>query len=223
MSNKRAVKDCQGCNSPNESIMKQTKISAKQENKGRRGILYLTGQISQVLKQFEGIYTCKLEETDGLTVEDWMEAHGVPRFVTAKGVKKGYTPGLINGGWREEMLAVNDENKVMGNYIFKNVQAKYVMDEEDKETSYRVFASEEEALKEDGKAISVYRLALIDPHKWNVDTILKGLIQSRKYDKESQKSQESEEKWAAIEHCYIVKTEGKERKVVEVSKDRVEF
>jgi len=221
--NKRAGKDCQGCNSPNESIMKQTKITVKQENKGKRGILDLTGQLSQVLKQFEGIYTRKLPETDGLTVEDWMEAHGVPRFVTPKGVKKGYTPALINGGWREEMLAVNDSNKVMGNYIFKNVPAKYVMDEDDKETAYRVYASEEEALKADGKPISVYRLALIDPHKWSVNTILTGLIQSRKYTKLAEKSKEAEDKWAAIEHCYIVKTEGSERKVIEVSKDRVEF
>jgi hypothetical protein len=121
------------------------------------------------------------------------------------------------------MLAVNDSNKVMGNYIFKNVPAKYVMDEDDKETAYRVYASEEEALKADGKPISVYRLALIDPHKWSVNTILTGLIQSRKYTKLAEKSKEAEDKWAAIEHCYIVKTEGSERKVIEVSKDRVEF
>ena len=130
---------------PKESIMKQTKITVKQENKGKRGILDLTGQISQVLKQFEGIYTRKLPETDGLTVEDWMEAHGVPRFVTPKGVKKGYTPALINGGWREEMLEVNDSNKVMGNYIFKNVPAKYVMDEDDKEAASSSLASSSHA------------------------------------------------------------------------------
>ena len=206
--------------------MKQTTISKKQENKGMRAILDLTGQMSQVLKQFEGIYGAKLPETDGLTVESWMEAHGVPRFVTKSGAKKGYTPALINQGWREEMLAFNDSNKVMGNYVFKNVAAKYVIDEDDKEKAYRVF-TKEEAEKVDGKAISVYRLALVDPHKWSVQTILRGLIQSRGYDKHAEKAQESEKGWEAIEHVYIVKTEqvdGKiTRKIIEVSKDRVVF
>ena len=206
--------------------MKQTTISKKQENKGMRAILDLTGQMSQVLKQFEGIYGSKLPETDGFTVESWMEAHGVPRFVTKSGAKKGYTPALINQGWREEMLAINDSNKVMGNYVFKNVAAKYVIDEEEKEKAYRVF-TKEEAEKVDGKAISVYRLALVDPHKWSVATILKGLVQSRGYNKHAEKAQASEKTWADIEHVYIVKTEQKDgkivRKIIEVSKDRVQF
>lgn len=215
-----------GGKSPQKRVMKQNTISKKQENKGMRGIIDLTGQMSQVIKQFEGIYSAKLPETDGMTVESWMEAHGVPRFVTKSGAKKGYTPALINQGWREEMLAINDSNKVMGNYVFKNVAAKYIVDEDDKEKAYRVF-TKEEAEKVDGKAISVYRLALVDPHKWSVATILKGLVQSRNYDKHAEKAQESETKWAAIEHVYIVKVEKEGdkivRRIIEVSKDRVQF
>ena len=73
-----------------------------------RGILDLTGRESQVLKQFEGIYSCKLPETEGLTVETWMEAHGVPRFVTPSGNKKGYTPALIAGGFNDAGAALSD-------------------------------------------------------------------------------------------------------------------
>lgn len=191
-----------------------------------RGILDLTGQMSQVLRQFEGIYGRKLPETEGLTVEDWMEAHGVPRFVTKGGNKKGYTPALINGGWHDKMLLVNDENKVMANYIYKNVAAKYIIDEEDKEKAYRVF-TKEEAEKVDGKGISIYAQVEVPKNRWSVATILKGLIQSRNYEKESKKAAESDEKWEKIEHVYIVKVEKVDgkivRKIIEVSKDRVVF
>ena len=188
-----------------------------------KAILELTGQLSQVLKQFEGIYASKLEETDGLTVESYMTELGVPRFVTKSGVKKGYTPGLINAAWNDNMLLMSSEGRVMGNCIFKNVAAKYMRDENGGEKAYRVFSSEAQALSAEGKAISRYQLVQVAPTRWNVRTILKGLLQSKHYDKESEKAEESEKSWAAIEECWIVITEGKERRAVKVSKDRVVF
>jgi hypothetical protein len=203
--------------------MKQSTISRKQENKGMKAILDLTGQLSQVLKQFDGIYSCKLEETDGLTVESYMTELGVPRFVTKSGVKKGYTPGLINAAWNDDMLLKSSEGKVMGNCIYKNVAAKYMREENGGEKAYRVFASEEAALSAEGKAITRYQLVQVGTTKWNVRIILKGLLQSKHHDKESEKAEESEKSWAAIEECWIVVNEGKERKAVKVSKDRVQF
>ena len=188
-----------------------------------KAILDLTGQLSQVLKQFDGIYSCKLEETDGLTVESYMTELGVPRFVTKSGVKKGYTPGLINAAWNDNMLLKSSEGKVMGNCIYKNVAAKYMREENGGEKAYRVFASEEAALSAEGKAITRYQLVQVGTTKWNVRTILKGLLQSKHHDKESEKAEESEKSWAAIEECWIVVNEGKERKAVKVSKDRVAF
>jgi len=203
--------------------MKQSTITRKQENKGMRGILDLTGRESQVLKQFEGIYSCKLPETDGLTVESWMEAHGVPRFVTPKGVKKGYTPILIAGGFNEAMLLKSSEGKVMGSCTYRNVPAKYMLEENGGEKSYRVYASEAEALSADGKAISKYQLVQIPDNNWSVRIILRGLIQSAHHDAEAEKAKKSVEKWDAIEECWIVVNDGKERKAVKVSKDRVVF
>jgi hypothetical protein len=203
--------------------MKQSTISRKQENKGMRGILDLTGRESQVLKQFEGIYSCKLPETEGLTVETWMEAHGVPRFVTPSGNKKGYTPALIAGGFNEAMLLKSSEGKVMGTCLYKSVPAKYMMEENGGEKSYRVYASKEEALKEDGKAISKYQLWQIPDNNWSVRLILRGLIQSNHHDAEAKKSKESEDKWEAVKECWIAVREGKEYKAVQVSKDRVVF
>ena len=188
-----------------------------------RAILDLTGQMSQVLKQFEGIYSAKLDETDGLTVETYMMELGVPRFTTPKGVKKGYTPGLINAAWSDEMLLKSSDGKVMGNCIYRNVAAKYMVDENGGEKAYRVFTSEASALSADGKAITKYQLVQVPTTKWSVRTILKGLLQSKHHDKEAEKAKESEEKWAAIEECWIVVTEGKERKAVKVDKGRVQF
>ena len=188
-----------------------------------RAILDLTGQLSQVLKQFEGIYSAKLPETDGLTVESYMGELGVPRFVTPRGVKKGYTPGLINAAWNDDMLLKSSEDRVMGNCIYRNVAAKYMIEENGGEKAYRVFTSEAQALSPEGKAVSKYQLVQVPTTKWSVRTILKGLLQSKHHDKEAEKAKESEEKWAAIEECWIVVTDGKERKAVKVSKDRVLF
>lgn len=210
--------------------MKQTTISVKQENKGKRGILDLTGMLSQVLKQFEGIYGRKLPETDGLTVEAWMTAHGVHRFVTkaknGRMVKKGYTPALINEAWAEGMLLVNNSGKVCGNYIFRNKVAKVVINEGEKDKAYKVF-TKAEALKADGKPVSKYMLDLIDPHNWSVKTILDGLIQTRKYDKLVAKAAESQEAWEDLydeDDLYIVRMNEKgEREIVKVQKDEVYF
>lgn len=205
----------------------QNTITKKQENKGRRGILDLTGQISQVLKQFEGIYTKKLPETGGLTVEGWMSAHGVERFVTPKGAKKGYTPALVMAGWHDEMKA--DKTA----YVFKNVAAKFAIPCEEAGAwgyqaakSFRVF-TKEEAEKEDGKPISRYMLVPVAPNKWSVDTILKGLIQGAEFEKHEEKMILSDCEWAKLEKVYIVrydKVDGQVvRRIIEVQKSAVEF
>ena len=205
--------------------MKQTTITIKQENKGKRGILDLTGMLSQVLKQFEGIYGRKLPETDGLTVEDWMDAHGAHRFVSPKGVKKGYTPALINAAWAEGMLLTNDEGKVCGNYIFRNKVAKVTISEDEKDKAYKVY-TKEEAEKEDGKPVTKFMLDLIDSHKWSVKTILDGLVQTRKYDKLSEKAMLSEIEWEELydeDELYIVRYEEGVKKVLKVQKEEVYF
>ena len=210
----------------------QTTISKKQENKGARGILDLTGQLSQVLKQFEGIYTKKLPDTDGLTVESWMSAMGVERFVQTgkdgKETKKGYTPGTIKAGWND---AMQDGNM----HIFRNVPAKYKPVAEDVErfglkdfdTSLRVF-TKEEAEKPDGKPISRYMLTAVPDNKWSVQTILKGLKQGKNFAKENDKSVADDLAWESIEHVYIVtyrkNSEGETVRVIsEVNKDCVVF
>lgn len=205
--------------------MKQSTITRKQENKGMRAILDLTGQLSQVLKQFDGIYGAKLPDTDGLTVESWMSAHGVRRFVTPKGVKKGYTPALLNDGWCADMLLKSDDGKVMGNCVFKNVAAKYMREEDGFERAYRVYASEKDALDSEAKGISLYKLVQIPNNKWSVRMILKGLVQSEHYEKEDEKRTKSAEEWANVEECWIAvkDEETKLMKAVKVSKDEVLF
>ena len=204
--------------------MKQTEITKKQENKAIRGIYDLTGQLSQVLKVFDGIYHRTLPDTNGLTVEDTMLHFGVPRFVTPKGVKKGYTPGLINAAWRNEMLLKSDDGKVLGNCVFKNVAAKYMMvGDDDKKRAYRVYESEAEALKEDGKPLSLYKLVQIDPCRWSVRAIMKGLKQSKEYDKESKKAESSATAWEDVKECWIVVTKGSVRVAKRIDKSSVEF
>lgn len=210
----------------------QNRISKKQENKGARGILDLTSTLGQTLRAFEGIYSKPLPECDGLTVEGWMSAHGVERFVTAKGVKKNYTPTLLMEGWHEGMK--NGKQA----YIFKNVAAKYGVAESEEEimsgdikAQYRVF-TKEEAEKIDGKPLSRYMLQPVAANKWSVGTILKGLKQGNNFQKEEEKMLLSEIEWEKIENVYVVMYEeridaaGRKetvRKVVEVNKAQVTF
>lgn len=221
----------------------QITISKKQENKGARGILDLTSQLSQVLKQFEGLYTKELPECDGLTVEGWLSAHGVRRFEkVSKGgkvTKKGYTPTLLMAGWHEGMK--NEEQStdtgrmVQRAYVFKNVAAKYQPHPEDMErwgldsldVYFRVF-TKEEAEKIDGKPISRYMLTPIADNKWSVAAILKGLKQSNNFEKENTKSVESDLEWESIEHVYIVRYDKEEggkivRRIIEINKNLVRF
>lgn len=210
----------------------QTTISKAQENKGARGILDMTSQLSQVLKQFEGLYTNKLPDCNGLTVEQWMDAHGVHRF-EKNGKKKGYTPSLLIDGWHEGMK--NADAKGTRAFVYKNVPAKYQPCAEDVEkwglkdfeTSFRVF-TKEEAEKVDGKPIRRYMLTPIADNKWSVATILKGLRQKNNFEKENERNMMSELEWTNIEHVYIVRLEkGKDgnvtRRIIEIKKEAVTF
>ena len=116
---------------------------------------------------------------------------------------------VVAGGFNDAMLLKSSEGKVMGTCLYKSVPAKYMMEENGGEKSYRVYSSKEEALKEDGKAISKYQLWQIPDNNWSVRLILRGLIQSNHHDAEAKKSKESEDKWEAVKECWIAVREGK--------------
>ena len=193
-----------------------------------RGILNLTSTMGQVLKQFIGIYSQPLPDCDGLTVEEWMGAHGVHRFVSKSGKKGNYTPALLMEGWHDQMKSCNAEGKVMGCKVFRNVPAKVVVDDinDPKGTAFRVF-TKEEAQKIDGKPISRYMLVDIPQNKWSVNIMLRGLKQSRDFSKESAKMALSDAEWKAIDHVYVVKyvqdANGITRKIIPVKKSKVLF
>ena len=200
-----------------------TTLNAKQINAGTREILGKTSQLTQVLRQFETLYSEKLASCDGLTVEAWMSAMGVERFTVTKQngkvQKKGYTPGTIRKGWNDSMQT--EEGKMC---VFKNVPAKY-KDEEG--TVYRVFTPEE-AEKIDGKCVSRFMLSEIADDKWTVAIILRGLKQGRDFKKYNDRSVESEMAWEEMDNLCIIRVvedeNGKQsREIVEIEKDEVYF
>lgn len=200
-----------------------TTLNAKQINAGTREILGKTSQLTQVLRQFETLYSEKLASCDGLTVEAWMSAMGVERFTVTKQngkvQKKGYTPGTIRKGWNDSMQT--EEGKMC---VFKNVPAKY-KDEEG--TVYRVFTPEE-AAKIDGKCVSRFMLSEIADDKWTVAIILRGLKQGRDFKKYNDRSVKSEMAWEEMENLCIIRVvedeNGKQsREIVEIEKDEVYF
>ena len=199
-----------------EKIMatNQVTITNKQINKGAKGILDLTGKLPQVLKQFEGLYKTVLPECDGMTVEEWMDAMGVHRWVGKNGAKKGYTPAALDEGWCESMKKYGDDGKVVENCIFRNVRGQYIVGElgSDDYKAYHVY-TKEEAFKENPKPIVRYMLKGINRDRWTMRNILDGLKQTYYYDKHNKKSIDSDAAWANVEEVYILK------KVVRTDKD----
>lgn len=199
-----------------------TTLNAKQINGGSREIISKTSQLTQVLRQFETLYSEKLASCDGLTVEAWMSAMGVERFTVTKQngkvQKKGYTPGTIRKGWNDSMQT--EEGKMC---VFKNVPAKY---KDEDGTVYRVFTPEE-AEKIDGKCVSRFMLSEIADDKWTIAIILRGLKQGRDYKKYNDKSVESDLAWKKMEDLCIIRIaekDGKEvREIVNIEKDEVYF
>lgn len=188
------------------AMTKQTTITRKQENKGWKALLEITGELSSVLNQLSGRYHDVLADTGGLTVEAFLATYGVNRYVSAKGKKMGYTPATLAKGWHDAMTLKSDEGKVLGSCVFKNVPATYVASEEDgKEKKYRVYTSKEAAEDPEAESFSMYVLTQVDPCRWNWVTIKRGLVQSKSYDKEQQKADKAAKSWEAVTECYIAK------------------
>lgn len=212
-------------------MTKQTTITRKQENKGWKALLDITGQLPQVLLQVSGKYNTVLEDTDGLTVESFLASYGVNRHTAKNGKKMGYTPAELAKGWHDGLSIKNEEGKTMGSMVFKNVPALYIMAEDD-DRKYRVYASKEAAEDPEGESINVYKRVQVDPCRWNWPTIRKGLTQSKYYDKESVKADKSVKAWEAVAECWIATYEEHEdengktvkvRKAVKVRKEDVIF
>lgn len=204
-------------------------LNKKEERNGARNIEELTGVLSQTLKLYEGLYTKKLKDTNGQTVETWMQAHGVERFVTKGGTKKGYTPGIIIGAWHPMMR----KKLADGTYklsVYKQKTAMYVDTDGEK---YYVFTAKEAAKRvefggNNGTPIKRTVLCEVPDTRWSVRTINQGLMQKYDQKKWAEKTATTTEAWEQVGLCYIVMEEksenGKtERIMMEVPKDEVIF
>lgn len=92
-------------------------------------------------------------------------------------------------------------------------------------TKMRVFASEEDALSEEGKAIFVYKKVEIDHSAWSGRIMLKELQQSQDIARHQKKAEESEVAWTNVDECWILRwdAETKTRRAVKVRKEDVVF
>lgn len=204
-------------------------MSKKDLVKGARNIEEMTGVLSQTVKLYEGLYSKKCKDTSGLTVEQWMEQCGVSRFVTPKGVKKGYTPGLILGAWHPMMRRKKADGTVQAR-VYKRVAAKW---SDDDNNLFDVFTREEAEKRvaqggNNGGRIVRTMLVDVPDTRWSIRVINQGLTQKFDHKKWEEREVESDLAWEAVEECFIIKEEQDEngvsvRTMVEVSKDEVKF
>lgn len=194
-----------------------TQLTNSQVNNGVKAIINTTSQLTQILRTFAEKYGEVLLNTEGLTLEEWMSAMGVERFVDKNGRKKGYTPGTIKAGWEPAMLTA--EGKMC---TFKNVRAKVKVGKE----VFSVY-TRTEAEKLDGAPVSRYMLTEIADDKWTVAIVLRGIKQSRNYTAHNDRAVVSESEFANLDDlCYvrIVQQGDKQvREIVAVNKNEVYF
>lgn len=151
-------------------------LTSIEVKKGAIEITKKCSALTQVLKQFEGMYNTPMESCPGMTVEEWMSSMGVERFVTKGGKKKGYTPGTLRGGWHKDMLS-KDGNLC----LFRMRKAKY---KEGKGAPMDVYTLKE-AQKLGGKPIARYMLCEMGSDAlWTTRMVMRGLEQSHNYEKE---------------------------------------
>lgn len=211
--------------------MATKEISAKIARKCEKAIVEMTSSLGQVLKQFEGIYSAKLPETDGMTVEDFMLWRGVERKVTASGVKKGYTPAAIFGAW-DSRLKRSDKAAIFTYHsayceIDPNTCDEFGIDHENGECAILPVYTLENVQREsrNRRPIRRYLLREVKDNRWSVATILKGLRQSAEAEKEITRNNKLESEWENYDKVYIIftsKNDGKEYSL-EVNKDDVKF
>lgn len=216
--------------------MATTEITTKQINKGARAINELTGSLRQTLKTLGELYATVLPDTDGLTVEGWFTAMGVFRHENKGGHKSEYTCAAILEAWHPSMKKEEEKegkkSTVCG--VFGNVPVLYFDLKEGPDglmhksgEGFKVYSSKEEAEKRGGRAISVYGLQAIEPTRWSMSKITKGLKQTAKYSgekSESARHQKSVEDWNAVKECWIMRPQEDGSFVAEqVSKEQCEY
>lgn len=200
-------------------------MTSKEMREGARNIRKMTKTLGQVCKCYEGLYRDVCVADSKLTVEDWMEKMGVPRFVAPNGKKKGYTPGLILGAWHPKMKKETLDGKVHAR-IFKNVKAVYT---DANGAKYDVFTKDEAAKRvakggNNGAPIKCCTLVDIPTEGWSIDKIDTGLMQKFNYPKFAKTVSEDAEAWRNVEECYIVTEKEDGERVMElVAKSDVTF
>lgn len=178
-------------------------ITRKQERTAKKELSSILGTLGQVLKLFGGKYDAPLGES-GMNTEEYMEYLGVPRFITPKGVKKGYTPALIKAAWADELKDTGASETVFYTYKTKYVRVIDSDPNDPQGRDKRVYASKEDALLGDAKkAMKVYTRVAIAFDKWNKDVLLNGLEQSKHIDKHVEKSTKSINAYETLEKVWI--------------------
>lgn len=147
-----------------------------------------------------GIMSKKLPELEGLTVSEFLTANGIE--VT----KSKISVSTIRKAWNAGMLV---DSKLA---VFKNVPALWTPQKGDDlwEENVRAFrvCSKEEAEKYVAKGecefITVYKLVAVDDYRWDTAIIARAMKQGQKFDKNNDRSVESELAWNSMEEAYIV-------------------
>ena len=183
-----------------------------------RAIAEKAKNLSQVIKQFSGIMgeTVTIEvrqRTYTYTISEFMKAHGVE-------LNRGKltVPAIIKA-W-----SIKDEEGKLA--VVKNIPAMTMTNEQtpDEKRIYQ-WATTEEGGK--WTPVTVKGKVAVADGKWSVDTVLRGLIQSKyaeKFDKQIAKSLEA---WSEVEKVYYFESrqnkDGEENKAHEYAKDMVVF
>lgn len=142
-----------------------------------------------------------------------------PKYAS-NGACLGYTPRMFNDATSEDLKEVNEEGKVVANYIYVDRVVRVLVEGAEGPQEGSLYTSEEADKKlkgESAKTIKVYRKCTVSDYGWSPRLLVKTLEQSRNIVKEQERAAKSQEAFEAVkaaDNLYVVlNRDGKLEKV----------
>lgn len=153
-----------------------------------------------------------------VTKREQLSKLGLEPKYAKNGTCLGYTPRLFNDATDEDLKTVNEEGKVIANYVYVDRVVRVLVEGAEGPQEESLYTSEEADKKVKGEAaktIKVYRKCTVSEYGWSPRLLVKILEQSRTIIKQQERAQKSLEEYEAVkDKLYVVlNRDGKLEKV----------
>lgn len=153
-----------------------------------------------------------------VTKREQLSKLGLEPKYAANGACLGYTPRMYNDATDSELKEVNEEGKVIANYVYVDRVVRVLVEGQEGPQEESLYTSEEADKKvkgESAKTIKVYRKCTVSEYGWSPRLLVKILEQSRTIAKQIDRAAKSVQEFEEVKNdLYVVMNrDGKLEKV----------